>query len=103
MTNPNPPNNAEFPDTNLPDNEGAIQNLKADQPLETTPLNVASQGPDEIGRALPNFTPRRFVLDGRRYASVEGWYQGLKWPDKAKRTQIAKLTGSRAKDAVGTS
>jgi predicted NAD-dependent protein-ADP-ribosyltransferase YbiA (DUF1768 family) len=72
------------------------------EPQESTderPLNVASNASEEIGKLLSNFTERRFVLDGRNYLSVEGFYQGLKWPDKKKRAEIAKLTGPRAKGA----
>lgn len=39
-------------------------------------------------------------MDGRIYASIEGWYQGLKWPDAARRAEAAKLSGSRAKNAA---
>jgi predicted NAD-dependent protein-ADP-ribosyltransferase YbiA (DUF1768 family) len=59
--------------------------------FERKPLNVASNSSEAIGKKLSNFAERRFVLDGRRYHSVEGWYQGLKWPDKMKRAEIAKL------------
>ena len=30
---------------------------------------------------------------------MEGWYQGLKWPEKRKRAEIAKLAGPSAKRA----
>jgi hypothetical protein len=68
-------------------------------PPSQRPLNVASSTVEEIGRKLSNFEKRRFVLDGRNYNSVEGFYQGLKWPDLKKRTEIAKLSGSEAKRA----
>jgi len=68
-------------------------------PRHRRPLNVASHAAEEIGRELSNFAARRFTLDGRSYASIEGWYQGLKWPEAAKRAEISKLSGSRAKNA----
>ena len=62
-------------------------------------LNVASNSSEVIGKKLSNFAERRFVLDGKHYRSVEGWYQGLKWPEKSKRAEIAKLVGPSAKRA----
>lgn len=73
---------------------------KSALPPEKRPLNVFSHSAEDIGRQLSNFAERRFVLDGRSYLSVEGWYQGLKWPEKAKRAEIAKFSGSRAKNAA---
>jgi predicted NAD-dependent protein-ADP-ribosyltransferase YbiA (DUF1768 family) len=63
------------------------------------PLNVASGSAEWIGKQLSNFAERRFVFHGRRYRSVEGWYQGLKWPEDTKRQEIAKLLGPLAKKA----
>jgi predicted NAD-dependent protein-ADP-ribosyltransferase YbiA (DUF1768 family) len=60
---------------------------------------VASNSSEAIGKMLSNFAERRFVLDGKNYHSVEGWYQGLKWPEKRKRAEIAKLAGPSAKRA----
>jgi hypothetical protein len=62
-------------------------------------LNVASNSTEVTGRKLSNFSERRFVLHGKQYRSVEGWYQGLKWPEKRKRAEIAKLAGPFAKRA----
>ena len=72
---------------------------KRKRPLERKPLNVASNASEAIGKKLSNFAERRFVLDGRHYHCVEGWYQGLKWPEKRKRAEIAKLAGPSAKRA----
>jgi hypothetical protein len=69
-------------------------------PLHQRPLNVISNSPDEIGRQLSNFAERRFVMDDRVYASIEGWYQGLKWPEAAQRAEAAKLSGKQAKNAA---
>jgi hypothetical protein len=72
---------------------------KRKRPLDKKPLNVASNSSEAIGKMLSNFAERRFVLDGKNYHSVEGWYQGLKWPEKRKRAEIAKLAGPSAKRA----
>jgi predicted NAD-dependent protein-ADP-ribosyltransferase YbiA (DUF1768 family) len=66
---------------------------------ENKPLNVASNAHEEIGRALSNFAPRPFILNGERFQSVESWYQGLKWPDQEKRAELARLDGRAAKKA----
>jgi hypothetical protein len=39
-------------------------------------------------------------MDSKPYASVEAFYQGLKWPDGAKREEAAKLSGKTAKSAA---
>lgn len=63
------------------------------------PLNVWSKSSEEVGRLLSNFARTPFTLDGRSYASVEGFYQGLKAAEPEERARIAKLWGSAAKAA----
>jgi hypothetical protein len=36
-------------------------------------------------------------MDGKHYACVEVFYQGLRWPNAAKRAEIARLSGREAK------
>ncbi len=71
--------------------------IKNQIPADEKPLNVASGAFESIGKNLSNFAERPFTLDGRTYASVEAFYQGLKWPDAAKRAEVAVLTGKEAK------
>jgi predicted NAD-dependent protein-ADP-ribosyltransferase YbiA (DUF1768 family) len=71
--------------------------IKNQIPPDEKPLNVASGAFESIGKNLSNFAERPFTLDGRTYASVEAFYQGLKWPDAAKRAEVAVLTGKEAK------
>ena len=66
-------------------------------PLEEKPLNVASGAGESVGKLLSNFAVRPFVMDGKPYTSVEAFYQGLKWPAPAKRSEIARLSGKAAK------
>lgn len=66
-------------------------------PLQEKPLNVASRAGEPIGKLLSNFAERSFVMDGKQYASVEAFYQGLKWTDSAKRAAVAGLSGKEAK------
>jgi predicted NAD-dependent protein-ADP-ribosyltransferase YbiA (DUF1768 family) len=50
-------------------------------------------------RLISNFAHTPFALDGRTYAGIEGFWQGLKFPDEADRRRLADLHGSAARDA----
>jgi predicted NAD-dependent protein-ADP-ribosyltransferase YbiA (DUF1768 family) len=63
------------------------------------PINILSTSSDPEIRILSNFAETPFELDGRTYASVEGFWQGLKFEDETKRREIAALVGPRAKQA----
>lgn len=63
------------------------------------PINVTSRSPDPAIRLISNFAHTPFELHGRQYASVEGFWQGLRWPDEARRREIAMLHGGRARHA----
>ena len=63
------------------------------------PLNVAYRSPDWRIKLISNFAPTPFELDGRTYASVEGFWQGLKFPKAADRRRIAELYAGTAKRA----
>jgi len=62
------------------------------------PLNVYSNADEEIGRLLSNFAHTPFVMDGITYASVEGFYSSLFWPEgDGGRAAAAALNGAEAK------
>lgn len=63
------------------------------------PINVVSTHQDERIRLLSNFAWSPFELDGKRYSTVEGFWQGLKFASAADRLQLAGLTGIEAKRA----
>ncbi len=63
------------------------------------PINVISTSSDPDVRLISNFAETPFALDGRSYSSVEGFWQGLKFTDEAKRREIAALAGPRARRA----
>ena len=63
------------------------------------PLNVAYRSSDWRIKLISNFAPTPFELDGRTYASVEGFWQGLKFPKAADRRRIAELYAGAAKRA----
>jgi hypothetical protein len=44
------------------------------------PINVLSSSKDESIRLISNLAHTPFELDGRSYASIEGFWQGLKFP-----------------------
>jgi predicted NAD-dependent protein-ADP-ribosyltransferase YbiA (DUF1768 family) len=66
---------------------------------EAKPLNVASGSPEAIGRLMSNFAHTPFTLDGRWYASVEGFYQSLKFEKPTLRSAVRRLYGAAAKHA----
>jgi predicted NAD-dependent protein-ADP-ribosyltransferase YbiA (DUF1768 family) len=62
------------------------------------PINVTSRSPEPIA-LISNFAHTPFDLDGEHYASVEGFWQGLKFPDPATRREVAALHGQDARAA----
>jgi predicted NAD-dependent protein-ADP-ribosyltransferase YbiA (DUF1768 family) len=62
------------------------------------PINITSQSPPPL-RLISNFAHTPFVLDGAEFASVEGFWQGLKFPDEPDRRRLAALYDSAAKNA----
>jgi predicted NAD-dependent protein-ADP-ribosyltransferase YbiA (DUF1768 family) len=62
------------------------------------PINVTSRSPEPVV-LISNFAHTPFDLDGQRYASVEGFWQSLKFPDPAKRQEVAALYGGEARAA----
>ncbi len=101
---PTQPTKTEKPDGRVfvEQNDGQVieSRIKSLIPLDEKPLNVASGAGEAIGKLLSNFAARPFEIDFKRYTSVEAFYQGLKWPDPAKRAEIASLYGKAAKLAA---
>jgi predicted NAD-dependent protein-ADP-ribosyltransferase YbiA (DUF1768 family) len=71
---------------------------------EIGPEDDARRAPLNIVQSIaPHFAPisnlahTPFELDGQRYASIEGFWQGLKRLDPVERRAMAKLRGSEAK------
>jgi predicted NAD-dependent protein-ADP-ribosyltransferase YbiA (DUF1768 family) len=61
------------------------------------PINVISNSPDPEVRIIGNLSAAPFELDGRRYVSVESFWQGLKFEDDGERQRIAACDGPRAR------
>jgi len=63
-------------------------------------INIGVRGETETEQMLSNLAPTPFDLDGKHYKSVEGLWQGLKYPEGSEqRKEIAKLSGIEAKKA----
>jgi predicted NAD-dependent protein-ADP-ribosyltransferase YbiA (DUF1768 family) len=63
------------------------------------PINVTSRSPDATIRLISNLAHTPFELDGSVYASVEAFWQGLKFPEAEQRRQISSLYGLAARRA----
>lgn len=61
------------------------------------PINITSKVAKPFD-LISNFAHTPFILDGESYASIEGFWQGLKFPEEADRRRLAALHGSKAKD-----
>jgi predicted NAD-dependent protein-ADP-ribosyltransferase YbiA (DUF1768 family) len=55
------------------------------------PLNIVYDKTPAPFNLISNLAPTPFVMDGAHYASVEGFWQGLKFPDDNDRTRIGEL------------
>lgn len=69
---------------------------------DDVPLNITYDTTPMPLRLISNLAETSFELDGRGYASVEGFWQGLKFPDAADRERLAVLSGHEAKAAGPT-
>ncbi len=69
----------------------------AAQPPE--PLNITFDDAPMPLRLISNLAETSFEMDGRFYSSVEGFWQGLKFPGEDDRQRIAELSGHEAKKA----
>lgn len=78
---------------------GSLHDLGTKDQACREPINVVF---DHAGRWQPisNLAETPFVLWGRTYASVEGFWQGLKFDDEADRLRVAKFWGKDAKTAA---
>jgi predicted NAD-dependent protein-ADP-ribosyltransferase YbiA (DUF1768 family) len=76
----------------------ALKDLGRREDACREPINVTSRSPDESVRLIGNFAATPFALDGRAYASVESFWQGLKF-DGLERRRVAELSGPAARHA----
>ena len=76
----------------------ALANLGPRSVVCREPINISSRSRDDAGKWISNFAETPFVLEGREYRTVEGFWQGLKFDADADRRRIAKLSGREAKN-----
>lgn len=61
-------------------------------------IDIHSLSADPRGRALSNFSPHTFVLDGEKFACVEAFIQGIKFPETdPTRERVFKMNGRYAR------
>jgi hypothetical protein len=70
-------------------------------PIAERPLNVGSAGAELIAIEMSNFENAPFVLDGRRFESVEGFYVWLKWSGNPEKQALAQKLSSYEAKAFG--
>jgi predicted NAD-dependent protein-ADP-ribosyltransferase YbiA (DUF1768 family) len=85
--------------TETPDGRTSEHRSKKLTPPNERPLNVSSGTQEAIGKLMSNFAHTPFTLDGRKYASVEGFYVSLKFLEPEERAAVAQLHGREARAA----
>lgn len=71
-----------------------IKNLKENINInnDSEIINVASNSSNETEAKLSNLSYSPFIIDWKKYASVEAFWQWLKFPEKEKRLEIAGMS-----------
>jgi predicted NAD-dependent protein-ADP-ribosyltransferase YbiA (DUF1768 family) len=66
--------------------------------MKNDTLNIYSKSDDSRGRILSNFSHHPFILEGQSFESVEGFIQGIAFPEgDSRRAAAFKSYGSEAK------
>lgn len=78
------------------DKGGALEDLGPREMVCREPINV-TYSVAERWRPISNLAETPFELNRRSYASIEGFWQGLKFDDEADRDRVGALHGQRAK------
>lgn len=68
-----------------------------------TILNIGSKSDDWRAKCLSNFSADQFILDGMQIASVEGFIQGIKFPEGDSRQEQAFCSVGRDAKRFGRS
>ncbi len=63
------------------------------------PINITFDTTPMPLRLISNLAETPFELNGQRYASIEGFWQGVKFPGEEDRQRLAALSGHAAKSA----
>lgn len=78
----------------------AFSEIGPEDDARRAPLNIVQSIAPRFA-AISNLAHTPFELGGERYASIEGFWQGLKRLDPVERRGMAKLWGSEAKERGG--
>lgn len=62
------------------------------------PLNITHAAPVQF-QPISNLALTPFEIEGQHYASIEGFWQGLKFAEPVERRRVAKLSGPAAREA----
>lgn len=76
--------------------DAAFSAIGPEDEARRAPLNVVRSMAPRFA-AISNLAHTPFCLDGKDYASIEGFWQGLKSPDSDQRRYLATLAGGEAK------
>ena len=74
-----------------------LKDVGPKQEVAREPINITSLVTDTRFQLISNLAQTPFELDGKTYASVEGFWQGLKFEDEADRRRLSALHGLDAK------
>ena len=78
----------------------SLHDLGPKQDACREPINIVFDWVAPEWQPISNLAKTPFSMDGCHYASIEGFWQGLKFPDQAERARIAGLSGKEAKNAA---
>lgn len=79
----------------------AFSEIGPEDDARRAPLNIVQSVAPRFA-PISNLAHTPFELGGQRYASVEGFWQGLKRIDPVERRAMAKLWGAEAKERGGS-
>jgi ribA/ribD-fused uncharacterized protein len=79
---------------------GALHDLGPREEACREPMNIVFNQIDKRWQPISNLAHTPFTLRGLIYASVEGFWQGLKFESDADRARVAALWGKPAKQAA---
>jgi predicted NAD-dependent protein-ADP-ribosyltransferase YbiA (DUF1768 family) len=78
---------------------GALHDLGPREEACREPINIV-YGIEERWLPISNLAQTHFTLNGQTYASIEGFWQGLKYLSEEERKRVAALSGPEAKRAA---
>ncbi len=81
------------------DRGGSFHDLGPREDACREPINITFSRKNEQFRLISNLAPSPFVLNGKLYASVEGFWQSMKFPEGDRRQAVTQLWGDDAKRA----